>query len=138
MEYAGMIIFIIIIITTIIYNKKKNRKKPAKEKAHAEVSTVANGLQTFDSSGTIDVDITSRLQKILGIISIDSSQRTGHITNPQLAGQDVWYFFLSCSYPEINVTSQPKTLPAITVSGDELSWEFPRDGVDCKLMYGVY
>ena len=133
-----IIAFIVIVAIIIIVSMEKKKKKSKPVRIKKEEPKVPQGLQTFDSEGVIQVDITSRLQKILGFVDIDGSATSGSITNEQLANGELWYFFLTISYPELRVTSTPSSLPTITKSGNTLYWKFPRESVKCRLMYGVY
>ena len=42
---------------------------------------MAQGFQTFNEDGSVDVDVTSRLPRLLGMVSIGANQRTGRISN---------------------------------------------------------
>lgn len=94
------------------------------------------GLQVFDESGICKVDITSRLQKILGIVTISSQD--GSLQNEQLENGDLWYLFLDAEDKHFDKSSDETTKPEITKSGNTLSWHFPLGAINCRLMYGVY
>lgn len=103
---------------------------------------MAQGLQVYDASGNLDVDITNRLPRLLGVASIPASQRTGRIVNEGITPEtDIWWFLLnattnfSASYGD-SVTYE---YPTITKGNGYLYWSFPSGrNVACTLLYGVY
>lgn len=98
--------------------------------------TRKQGMQVFDANGNRIVDITDRLQKILGVVSI--STQSGSIKNELLKNGDPWYFFLDADNSGFGMSDNPVSVPSVTINGDTLSWDFKQGVVNCKLMYGVY
>lgn len=92
-----------------------------------------HGLRTWDSSGNLIIDVSTRLTRILAIQAVTNVN--GSVTNADFAlGAPFWYF--------TNVPSGIAT-PAVSFSGTTLTWtwpanttQFPRGNMN--LVYGVY
>lgn len=103
---------------------------------------MAQGFQTFNEDGSVDVDVTTRLPRLLGIVTIKASQTTGRITNAGITkNTNVWWFIQSAT---TNFSAADKTVPTyeyptITQGDGYLDWNFPAGRkLACKLLYGVY
>lgn len=103
---------------------------------------MAQGFQTFNEDGSVDVDVTTRLPRLLGIVTINASQTTGRITNAGITkNTNVWWFIQSAT---TNFSAADKTVPTyeyptITQGDGYLDWSFPAGRkLACKLLYGVY
>ena len=100
------------------------------------------GLQVFDANGNLDIDITHRIPRFLGITNIPANQPTGRIVNAGILPEtDIWWFLLnattnfSASYGD-QVTYE---YPTITKGNGYLYWNFPSGrNISCTLLYGVY
>lgn len=103
---------------------------------------MAQGLQVFRADGSIDLDITENLVKV--IATLDIAGNGGSYSNDMLKNANVWYLFI------IPTTSQAVNLPSsVTVSDGKISWSsatFVSDGSKkttsissgVQLVVGVY
>lgn len=103
---------------------------------------MAQGFQTFNADGSIDVDVTSRLPRLLGSVSIAANQTSGRIVNAGISkNTSVWWFLLSAT---TNFSAADKSVPTyeypqITQGEGFLDWTFPAGrNLACTLLYGVY
>lgn len=89
------------------------------------------GVQTFDAAGNIIVDITTRITRVSGIVSIPAGS-TGSVAVPNASQGTIWYAFLH--------TSGDRYYPVVTVSGGTISWTPSTQGTPANksLIYGVY
>jgi hypothetical protein len=88
------------------------------------------GLQVFDAAGNLEIDVTTRLTRILGSATVNS---TGSVDVPEFAEGSPWYV----------VTVDPTTPyaePGITFSGTALSWDYggATFRATVTIIYGVY
>lgn len=102
---------------------------------------MAAGLQCFDASGNLVVDITSRLPRFVGSAVVDGSGN-GSATNANLAAGTPWYVFQpSQLWGFINMDV---SRPIFSLSGNTISWTYsPGAGahnsrIPGTLFYGVY
>ena len=103
---------------------------------------MAQGLQTFNADGSLDVDITNRLPRFLGSVSIPASKASGTIYNQYINNNtDIWWFLLSAS-TSFSVSSGDRVTyeyPIIEKGDGYLKWTFPSGrNLSCTLLYGVY
>lgn len=103
---------------------------------------MAQGFQTFNEDGSVDVDVTSRLPRLLGMVSIGANQRTGRISNSGITPNTaIWWFLLSAT---TNFSAEDRSVPTyeyptITQGDGFLDWSFPSGrNLACTLLYGVY
>lgn len=103
---------------------------------------MAQGFQTFNEDGSVDVDVTSRLPRLLGMVSIGTNQRTGRISNSGITPNTaIWWFLLSAT---TNFSAGDRSVPTyeyptITQGDGFLDWSFPSGrNLACTLLYGVY
>lgn len=76
---------------------------------------MAQGLQVFRADGSIDLDITENLVKV--IATLDIAGNGGSYSNDMLKNANVWYLFI------IPSTSQAVNLPtSVTVSDGKITW----------------
>lgn len=76
---------------------------------------VAQGLQVFRADGSIDLDITENLVKV--VATLDIAGNGGSYSNDILKNANVWYLFI------IPSTSQAVNLPtSVTVSDGKITW----------------
>lgn len=76
---------------------------------------MAQGLQVFRADGSIDLDITENLVKV--IATLDIAGNGGSYSNDMLKNANVWYLFI------IPTISQAVNLPSsVTVSDGKISW----------------
>ena len=94
------------------------------------------GLRTWDVQGRTEVDITSRILKILG--SVNTGMRNGSLTDGRLSGGSPFY-----------LSAVTGTLPAeVYFSGITMYWRYRPDwvgytgtgrpGSTDTIIYGVY
>jgi hypothetical protein len=101
---------------------------------------MAAGLQCFDASGNLVVDITSRLQRFVGAVQLLGGNSS--VTNSNLAAGTVWYAFQPAQiWGFINMDV---SRPIFSVSGNTISWTYsPAAGIHNlqiigTLFFGVY
>lgn len=103
---------------------------------------MAQGLQTYNADGSLDTDITTRLPRYLGSVSISASQSSGTIRNQYINEYtDIWYFLLSASTSFSAAQGNQVTYeyPVIEKGNGYLKWSFPSGrNLSCTLLYGVY
>jgi hypothetical protein len=89
------------------------------------------GCRVRDDAGNIILDLTDRLGRVLGVVTITSSG--GSVTNAGfLDGSPFWVYLKDTNG---NFSNQP----TISVAGDTLSWSWPSGGgSDGRILYGVY
>jgi hypothetical protein len=99
---------------------------------------MAVGVQCFDTSGNLLVDITSRLGRFSGSASISGAAGSVAVTVPGT----LWYAFqptLIWGFANMNTLR-----PNFSVSGSTISWTYPASAgstpytVIGTLFYGVY
>lgn len=91
------------------------------------------GLQLWDPSGVLVVDITSRLTRLgyVGVVSANGSDTNG------LYGQGNLFYTaipVATTFNGANFGNRP----SITVSGTTVSWNFPINSQSCLIIIGVY
>lgn len=100
------------------------------------------GLQVFDANGNLDIDITNRLPRFLGIANIPANRPTGRIVNAGILPEtDIWWFLLKpqTHYSVSEDTHVTYEYPSITKGNGYLYWSFPSGrNLSCTLLYGVY
>ena len=103
---------------------------------------MAQGLQVFDASGNLDVDITNRLPRFLGVESISASKQSGRIVNAGITPEtDIWWFLLNASanFSADDGDQVTYEYPTITKGNGYLYYSFPSGRkISCTLLYGVY
>lgn len=87
------------------------------------------GLQVFDASGNVMVDLTTSITRVLGMADIGTSN--GSITDTGFSTGIPWWVVL-CTSTGSNIFS-----PSIGVSGNVLSYTFPLSGLTARIIYGV-
>lgn len=137
--YVAYVILAITVATAVMIARQR-KKKPAKieapekpveiigstpeniavtyyvdgEKREGTVK-VAQGLQVFRADGSIDLDITENLVKV--VATLDIAGNGGSYSNDMLKNANVWYLFI------IPSTSQAVNLPtSVTVSDGKITW----------------
>lgn len=91
---------------------------------------MAAGLQVFDASGNLIVDLTTRLSRLITVIDpglVDGSQSFPAVNNTIAA--------MLSNYSEVQSGSGGAgVLPVVSVSGNTVSWTF--NGAD--MMFRMY
>lgn len=99
------------------------------------------GLQTFNESGKVIVDTSSRIQKYLGKLSCAENIRECSQTNQELEVGDLWWLVVPESYPENRVrgnSSATYTTPSVYKTGQTIFCKWDGDHAACDILYGVY
>lgn len=103
---------------------------------------MAQGFQTFNEDGSVDVDVSARLPRLLGSVNIKASQTSGRITNAGITkNTNVWWFIQSATtnFSAADRDVPTYEFPTITQGEGFLDWSFPTGRkLACKLLYGVY
>jgi hypothetical protein len=101
---------------------------------------MAAGLQCFDASGNLVVDITSRLPRFVGSVQLLGGNSS--VSNSSLAAGTVWYAFQpSQIWGFINMDV---SRPIFSVSGTTISWTYSAASgihnlqIIGTLFFGVY
>lgn len=92
------------------------------------------GLQCWDASGNMTLDITDRLTRYLGEVYTGTTD--GSITDVNLSTGTPWFVMRDTSNFE-SFNEAPCTL---SISGNTISWTFGSTGArtNKKIIYGVY
>ena len=79
------------------------------------------GIQVFNANGGLVLDVTSQSVRVLHayFLNPNYSGPTGSFTDSRMNAGNVFYIYQGQAGP-----SYPNTFPAITVSGNTLSWDF--------------
>ena len=99
------------------------------------------GLQVWDASGNLMVDITSRLARVVGFASLQSDNNSS-VTDSRLSAGTVWYAFQPSQIWGFN--NMDVSRPVFSVSGNTISWTYsPGAGshnirIKGTLFYGIY
>ena len=99
------------------------------------------GLQTFSENSSLMIDVSSRIQKYLGVVSCPENINSGTVQNKYLEEGDLWYLILPDSYPELRLEGNEQfaySIPTVTKNGDTLQWSFSQNHVGCRILYGVF
>jgi hypothetical protein len=91
------------------------------------------GLQVYNASGQLLVDLTDRLSRLLGIATL-TNPTDGNLTDAGFATGTPWWVCLPISGGSVST-------PAVSIAGNVLSWDFDASGnyaTTYKLIYGVY
>lgn len=101
---------------------------------------MAAGLQCWDASGNLIVDITSRLPRFVGSASLAGGNSS--VTDAKLAGGTVWFAFQPdqiWGFQNMDVSR-----PIFSVSGNTISWTYSGGAtaqniqITGTLFYGIY
>lgn len=99
------------------------------------------GLQVWDASGNLVVDITSRLQRFVGSAPVGGSNPSS-VTNANLSAGTVWFAFQPSQiwgFQNMDVSR-----PIFSVSGNTISWVYSAGAttrniqIQGTLFFGVY
>jgi hypothetical protein len=105
------------------------------------------GLQVFDENGNQTLDITTRLTKCLGTLTISADTSSGEITDEAFKTNDLWVVitqitnpYFSSNYSNDDLTYIP--LPTFTQEDGKMKWEYKESDTakrtGCVIVYGVY
>jgi hypothetical protein len=88
------------------------------------------GLQVYDASSNLILDVTDSLGTVLGTVSTGTT--SGSVTDANFANGTPFWAHLPLA---TNYLSLP---PDITFSGTTLTWTFTGGGTSSTIIYGVY
>lgn len=116
------------------------------EKTEGVLELQKQGLRIYDASGNIMLDVTSRLTKYLGTLSIGTTD--GSYTDSRLQEGEFWYATLKLNEYKNCYRIDPETseainfLPVITRDGNTIKWNYTESDSDFRtgltIIYGVY
>jgi hypothetical protein len=92
------------------------------------------GLQVFNADGSLQLDISDSLSKIVGAFNI-AANVAGSVGVPDLAGGSR-IFIMKQAQPPLGIAGVNQGRSQITISGRTISWTAGRDNV--TVYYGVY
>lgn len=101
---------------------------------------MAAGMQVFDASGNLIVDVTSRLARIVGSVSVDPSSSTRSVAVP--AGGTPFYSFQPLTV--WGFTNMDISRPNFSISGTTISWSWSAGAgsnntqIKGTLFFGIY
>lgn len=94
------------------------------------------GLQVLNENGTVTLDVSERLTRVIGSFYANGSN--GAITDWNVAnGGTFWYIV----FPAIDVAWVDAMLPVVTASGATISWTYEwgaNVNAPATILYGVY
>lgn len=92
------------------------------------------GMQVFDASGNLMIDVTTRLSRVIGTTLIPAGS-TNSLAVPNTSQGTIWYAIYGGG-------NGNRYSPVITVSSGTISWSphggFPGGPVDVTMVYGLY
>ncbi|WP_438391069.1 hypothetical protein [Caballeronia sp. DA-9] len=101
---------------------------------------MAAGIQCWDASGNLVIDITGRLQRIIGSASLAGGN--GSVTDARLAGGTIWFAFQPSQiwgFQNMDVSR-----PIFSVAGTTISWTYSGGAttqniqIQGIMFYGIY
>lgn len=99
------------------------------------------GLQTFDTAGNVLCDLSDRIAKVLGMLSVGASytgaSMSGSVSDTRFtsyAGTSAWFAIISSSF------FRNAEHPVVSITGNTLSWNFPTGSPrpDTTIVYGIF
>jgi hypothetical protein len=94
---------------------------------------VGLGVQVFDASGNLLIDVTTRLSRVIGTQTITAGS-SGSLAVPNATQGQIWW--------AISPSNGSRYVPLISISGNTISWStntsYPNGPVDSLLIYGLY
>lgn len=90
------------------------------------------GLQVWDASGNLVLDVSDPISRLSGTVTITAGA-TGSVTVPNASQGSIWYAVL--------VNGGSTYSPNISVSGSTISWApstIATPAADAIMLYGVY
>ena len=91
------------------------------------------GIQVFDASGNLLIDVTTRLSRVIGTQPIAAGS-TGSLAVPNSGQGRIWWAILP--------GGGSRYVPLVSLSGNTLSWSpngsYPGTVTDALLIYGLY
>lgn len=95
---------------------------------------MTSGLQVFDAAGRITLDVTERVCKILGTVSITAGS-SGSVSLPDLQGNQPFVLFLPTGWGAGTLA------PSFNVGSTSISWYYPSNWstkTGGTLVYGIF
>ncbi len=98
---------------------------------------MASGLQVWDADGNLMVDLTTRLCKFLGTVTVGSgSAATGYVTVPEFTqnGNEGFFYRADGAYFDYS-----QRAAVFYIDGNRLYWQFPTSARPAQTVnYGVF
>lgn len=88
------------------------------------------GLQLFLPNGKIQLDMTRRLARPLGVANANRGN-SGSVVVPEFSGEQPWYMIVTGSL------ATTVAIPTVTISGNTLSWKWPSNSAGGPILYGI-
>lgn len=89
-----------------------------------------SGLQLFLANGAIQLDLSRRLPRQLGVANL-SGASSGSITVPEFSNAQGWFT------PLLGALRTTITLPIVRIEGNVLRWEWPSGRAGAPIIYGI-
>ena len=98
------------------------------------------GLQCWDASGNLVLDVTDRLTRILG--EVGTGTTSGSVNDANFATGTPWFFVRDNSPQTFDESGIATNYPCrIWIDGNTLNWEFSTSTaypISRNILYGVY
>lgn len=96
---------------------------------------MATGIKTWDASGNLIVDVTDRLTRILGYVTMPANSSGSVVDDGFLTGSPFYIAIRSNGGSAFNGTTVAVT---ISVSGNTMNYSTTQLVADFIIVYGVY
>jgi hypothetical protein len=95
---------------------------------------VTVGFQAFNAAAALQIDLTTKLMKVLGTVAITTNSNLTDARFTSFTGTTPWVSLLNG--PPMATGDQPE----ISISGNVLTWHYPNASSmpACTLIYGIY
>ena len=119
------IIIGVLLVVAALYFLNKTDKHQDVQGTQKEEEEVPQGLHVLDQNGNIDIDLTSRLVKLVGSFLLTDIK--GQFIMEGLAGHDVWFTYERKPQSGRSKSFEPYETdmfyPIFTVVGNTIKWE---------------
>lgn len=119
-----IIIGLFVFAAYLFFAKKRTGKDNVVDKKEDE--KVPQGLQIFDEKGNVVIDITNRLVKVVGEVTMNG--KNGSVYVKELEGQEVWVAYkrkiLNNRLNGIEPFELDSLFPIVTVKDGLIKWEY--------------
>jgi hypothetical protein len=102
---------------------------------------MAAGFQMLETAGSVVLDLSDRIAKVLGVLSVGASytgaSMAGNVTDARFtsyAGTTPWFAIISSTF------FRHAEHPVVSIAGTTLSWQFPTGSSrpDTTIIYGIF
>lgn len=97
----------------------------------AENFIMATGLQIFRPNGDVQLDMTMRVAKFIGIANKSGSKNGVETLTGVRSGEQMWFV------PTLSTAATTLTAPTLTLSGMTITWHWPGAYPGSPILYGV-